>query len=323
MTRKRRLGRGLEALLNAGDEMVPGNVAVVEAGNAETAYSATGFANSHVEDDDNLEDRILHLSVYEIEENPFQPRREFNEPEIAALAESLKEHNLLQPIVVRIVEGRYQLISGERRLRAAIKANWRTIPARVREADDRLVSELAIVENLQRKDLNAIEKALSFRRYLDEHRCTQEYLAERLKLDRSTVANLMRLLELPAQIQDWICQGKIAGGHARALLPLGDEKIQIEFAEQIIKEGMAVRAVEAAVGELLAAEDSLAAGATDGYLKKRRTMDAQIESLEYELKQALGTKVKLKYGTRQKGQIIVYFTNSDEFDRIRGQLTGR
>ncbi len=135
----------------------------------------------------------INLSVFEIEDNPFQPRRVFSESEIASLAESLKEHDILQPILVRIVDGRYQLISGERRLRAAIKANWQTIPARVREADDRLVSELAIVENLQRKDLNPIEKAMSFRRYLDEHGSTQEDLANRLKIDRSTIANLMRL----------------------------------------------------------------------------------------------------------------------------------
>src|SRR5262245_28250687 len=145
---------------------------------------------------------IIYLNVYEIDDNPFQPRRDFSEPEIASLAESLKEHDMLQPILVRRVGERFQLISGERRLRAAIRAGWSTVPARVRDADDRLVAELAIVENLQRKDLNPVEKALSFKRYLDEHSCTQDDLAQRLKIDRSTIANLMRLLELPGCILD-------------------------------------------------------------------------------------------------------------------------
>jgi ParB family chromosome partitioning protein len=266
---------------------------------------------------------IVHLSVYEIEDNPFQPRRVFSEPEIASLAESLKEHDLLQPILVRIVDGRYQLISGERRLRAAIMANWQSIPARLRTADDRLVSELAIVENLQRKDLNPIEKALSFRRYIDEHQCRQDDLASRLKIDRSTIANLMRLLELPAPIQEALSNGTLSAGHARALLPLGDEQIQIEFADQIQREGLSVRAVEAAVGELIASEDVLSAGGAASLARKRRTVDKQIEALQQEFKAALGTKVKIKYGMRQAGQISIHFANPQEFERLQKILTGR
>jgi ParB family chromosome partitioning protein len=279
----------------------------------------------HYEPDhfDGVVDSVVHLNVHEIDENPFQPRRDFSESEIASLAESLKEHDILQPILVRVVDGRYQLISGERRLRAAIKANWTTIPARIREADDRLVSELAIVENLQRKDLNAIEKALSFKRYLEQHRCKTEVLAERLKIDRSTIANLIRLLELPAKIQDWLAAGQITAGHAKALLPLGDEKIQVEFAEQVIREGMTVRAVEAAVGELLAAEETIEGGAAMALTRRRRTMDAQIESLQQSLKQALGTRVKIKFGTKQNGQIIVHFANHHEFERLKALLERR
>ncbi len=199
MTRKKRLGRGLEALLNATRESFVGANSELER-STETPLSlvpreptvdgpesAGGAKTSD----------MVFLDVYEIDDNPFQPRREFSESEIASLAESLKTHDMLQPVLVREVNGRYQLISGERRLRAAIAAGWSQIPARIRHADDRLVAELAIVENLQRKDLNAIEKALSFRRYLTEHQATQEDLADRLKLDRSTIANLMRLLELP------------------------------------------------------------------------------------------------------------------------------
>jgi ParB family chromosome partitioning protein len=302
------LGRGLEALLNSTGDPVQGNLLLDEPSFEPTSRD---------------QDAVMHLNVNEIEENPFQPRRDFSESEIASLAESLKEHDMLQPILVRVVDGRYQLISGERRLRAAIKANWVTIPARIREADDRLVSELAIVENLQRKDLNAIEKALSFKRYLEQHRCKTEILAERLKIDRSTIANLIRLLELPVAIQEWIITGKITAGHAKALLPLGDEKIQVEFAEQIIREGMTVRAVEAAVGELLAAEETLDGGAAMGLVRRRRSMDAQIEALQQSLKQALGTRVKIKFGTKQNGQIIVHFANPHEFDRLRSLLESR
>ncbi len=305
MTRKKRLGRGLEALLNSTPEPAvaqPDPPVVVEANDNEGTSD------------------IVHLSVYEIEDNPFQPRREFSEPEIVSLAESLKEHDILQPILVRVVDGRHQLISGERRLRAAIHANWQTIPARIKHnADDRLVSELAIVENLQRKDLNPIEKALSFRRYIDEHNCTQEGLAGRLKIDRSTIANLMRLLELPRKIQEALSSSKITAGHARALLPLGDEQLQIEFSERIIRDGMSVRATETAVSEHIAAEDR---GGISTATRKRRKQNSQIQALEQELKLALGTKVAIKTGAGGRGKIVVNFKNHDEFDRIRQILNG-
>ena len=311
MTRKKRLGRGLESLLNSTIEHSAESVAVVD------QYVAPP-ANSQAPDSNQDRDTV-HLSVYEIENNPFQPRRVFSESEIGSLSESLKEHDLMQPIVVRIVDGRYQLISGERRLRAAIKANWQTIPARILQADDRLVSELAIVENLQRKDLNPIEKALSFRRYIDQHRCTQEDLAGRLKIDRSTIANLMRLLELPESIQEALQTGQISAGHARALLPLGDESLQTEFCEQIISEGMSVRAIERAVSERIRNEDSVG---RKTYSRKRRTLDSQIASLQSELKQALGTKIQIKQGTRQKGQIVIHYSNHAEFERLREMLMG-
>ena len=311
MTRKKRLGRGLENLLNTTREPEDGEtIAVAEAYTPPVA----DVPETVVEGD------VMHLSVYEIEDNPFQPRRVFGESEIASLAESLKEHDILQPILVRIVDGRYQLISGERRLRAAIKANWQTIPARLREADDRLVSELAIVENLQRKDLNPIEKALSFRRYIDEHHCTQEGLASRLKIDRSTIANLMRLLELPPPIQESLQTGQISAGHARALLPLGDEQIQIDFCDQIVKEGMSVRAVERAVTDKITAEDSFGISSAT---RKKRTRDRQIESLQQDLKSALGTKVLIKPGTKERGQIVIHYGNHAEFERLREILAGQ
>ena len=192
--------------------------------------------------------------------------------------------------------GRYQLISGERRLRAAKHAGWTTIPARVREADDRLVAELAIVENLQRKDLNPVEKALSFKRYLDEHRCTQDDLARRLKIDRSTIANLMRLWSCPAAILDGLRKGTITAGHARALLPLGDEHEQVALAERIEAEGLSVRDVERIVGEQVGEDDEprLPARSARPRQASSEPRSDQIASLEQEFRHALGTKVEIR-----------------------------
>ena len=310
MNKKKRLGRGLEALLS----VVSDSTAVSNEREAGTATVQPDIPSGGTTSD------IVHLSVYEIEDNPFQPRREFSESEISSLAESLKEHDILQPILVRIINDRYQLISGERRLRAAIQANWQTIPARIRVADDRLVAELAIVENLQRKDLNPIEKAMSFRRYIDEHGCTQEDLASRLKIDRSTLANLMRLLELPDVVQDCLSQGTISAGHARALLPLGEEAVQIEFCERIRQDQWSVRETERLVGDRIRDED-------DQQIIKikspgRRAPNAQIESIEKQLKLALGTRVRIRKGARGRGTIQIEFSSTEEFDRIRTQITG-
>lgn len=313
MNKKRRLGRGLEALLNAGWDTAEVQLNEEPEVPQTEIGSRSGVAESPRDPDS------LRLNVFEIEENPFQPRREFSESEIASLAESLKDHDILQPILVRMVQGRYQLISGERRLRAAIKAGWTTIPARIREADDRLVAELAIVENLQRKDLNPIEKGLSFRRYLDEHGCTQEDLAQRLKIDRSTIANLMRLLELPRAVQEMLQKGDLSAGHARALLPLGDEPLQVDFAERIRRDGISVRETEREVAELIEQEDS-GAGAFQT-VRKPKTRDAQIEALQQQLRLALGAKVTIRSTRSGRGKIVLSYSNHDEFLRLFEQLT--
>lgn len=331
--KQRRLGRGLEALLSAtpeatrspeqssSDPMV--EVAQVSRDElpmalrrANTPAAESAASQDVVGTDANIETsgKLFQLNVYEIDDNPFQPRRQFSEPEIASLSESLKEHDMLQPVLVRRIGQRFQLISGERRLRAAIQAGWSTVPAQIREADDRLVAELAIVENLQRQDLNPIEKALSFKRYIDEHDCKQENLASRLKIDRSTVANLMRLLDLPRVVQDALQSDLITAGHARALLPLPNDKTQIEFCNRIQAEGWSVRDTERLVKEHLA---SLGVSNTQKSKKKPRTKSDQIQSLENEMRMSLGTKVEIKQSTRGRGQIVVHFSNSEEFDRLR------
>lgn len=331
MSKDRRLGRGLAALLGSplNDEGLdlsspptasfsPEPAASPLPGAASTLSVFTGNEPEPSEPAAGL----LQLPVLEIEENPFQPRRDFSEAEIASLAESLKEHDMLQPVLVRRVEGRYQLISGERRLRAARQAGWATIPARVREADDRLVAELAIVENLQRQDLNPIEKALSFKRYVDEHKCTQDDLAKRLKIDRSTIANLMRLLELPQSVLDALRNGKITAGHARALLPLGDEREQNHFCNLIQIEGLSVRDIERLVSEKLAADEETTV-ATPGKPapKKKRSRSEQVAALEQEFRVALGTKVEIKPAANGRGKIVIHFGSHDDFDRLRDQLT--
>lgn len=320
MTKDKRLGRGLAALLGSDDERDEDYSAP-----AAEPTSRRKVAERDVDvvqpplDDYVSADQILLLGVEEVEPNPFQPRRTFGQSEIDALAESLKEHDQLQPILVRQVNGRFQLISGERRWRAAKKAGLSHIKAQVRTADDRLVAELAIVENLQRKDLNAIEKALSFKRYLDQHRCTQEDLGKRLTIDRSTIANLLRLLELPAAVQTALQESKITAGHAKALLPLGDERAQIEFSQRIQQEGMSVRATENEVQDRILAEDS---EPLEGQNKKpkTRTPNQQIASLEQELRNALGTKVDVRQTARGRGRFVIHFKNHDEFDRLHSYL---
>jgi ParB family chromosome partitioning protein len=261
----------------------------------------------------------LELQVDQVENNPFQPRRDFNQDEIASLAESIKNHQQLQPILVRVVDGKYQLISGERRLRATIHAGLKTIRAEVREADDRLVAELAIIENLQRKDLNPIEKALSFKRYIDEHQCKQDDLARRLSIDRSTIANLMRLLELPQQILAWLSAGEVSAGHARALLPIGDEQVQIRTAQKIMEETWSVRATESYVADLLKAEEDAETGrkVVNATRQKRRQVSPQIEAMQQEMRMIFGTKVEIKSSARGRGKITVHFSDADEFERLR------
>jgi ParB family transcriptional regulator, chromosome partitioning protein len=311
MNNQRRLGRGLEALL--GRPLGTPEAADVVQPPIETRGAAG-------------EGGLLQLHVYDIENNPFQPRREFDPTAIDELADSLEQHGMIQPLVVRRHGERYQLISGERRLRAAIKAGWQQVPVQVREADDRQMSEVAIVENLQRKDLNPLEKAKSFRQYLDRYGCTQEELAGRLNVDRSTIANLIRLLELPEAIHQAIHGGAITQGHARALLPLGDEREQLAFCQRIQEEGLSVRATEELVQQVIHHADLEPLAIVGGGpgparpSKPARRSHDQVAALEQELRLALGTKVDIKQKAGGRGQIVVHFTSHEEFERLRDYL---
>jgi len=350
VTKERRLGRGLEALLgrmpvgeaagtavaepgveHAGDDMAaPGGFGPrIDPPHGPTLAS---FAGASLQGASTQPPESPHrLAIERIDSNPYQPRVEFDPAEINALAESLVAHGLLQPIVVRPAGERFQLIAGERRLRAATQAGWSDVPVQIIAADDREMAELAIVENLQRKDLNPLEKAASFHRYLEEYGCTQEELAGRLKIDRSTIANLIRLLELPSAVQQQLHQGKITQGHARALLPLGDDREQIAFCKRIQAEGLSVRQTEALVQQTIDAADgdaddeAPAAAGVDlpaGKANSRKRTSPQLAALEQEFRKALGLKVSLKQSQRGRGTLTIQFRDHEEFEQLREYLCG-
>jgi ParB family chromosome partitioning protein len=263
------------------------------------------------------------LAAGSIDRNPYQPRTSFDEAEIADLCDSIRTHGFLQPIIVRRVEGRYQLIAGERRLRAAQMAGWDRVPVQIRDVADRQMAELAIVENIQRKDLNPIEKAASFHRYLEEYQCTQEELASRVNVDRSTIANLVRLLELPSEVKQMVLRGDLSAGHARALLPLGDEHEQVEFAKRIHKDSMSVRATEQAVIDHIRRADAQPLSIVDAEGNSRPSPiqpGQHLRDMEEQLRLALGSKVEIKQSAKGRGRITIHFASHEEFERLRAML---
>jgi ParB family chromosome partitioning protein len=315
---QRRLGRGLEALLGRSWDEPEAGAQEIEMAPAETVLDERAARDEHGQ---------LWLNCDAIERNPYQPRQTFEEAEIADLADSIRTHGILQPLVVRRVGDHYELIAGERRLRAAQAADWRQVPVQIREVDDRQMAELAIVENVQRKDLNAIEKAESFQRYIDQYQCTQEELASRVNVDRSTVANLIRLLDLPPDVKRMVMDGNISQGHARALLPLGDEQEQIRFAARIEMESWSVRTTEQAVQERIHSLDATVGEGLrivdeEGNSRPvEKPRNEQLASLEQELRTALGTKVALQQTAKGRGKITIHFQSHEEFERLRQRLT--
>jgi ParB family transcriptional regulator, chromosome partitioning protein len=336
VTKEKRLGRGLEALLGqlpgwtgtnppgpppAPSDAASSGPATIPIRRLDEVGSSpdSGREISTTENADGQPSGPAKLPISAIQHNPHQPRQDFDADDLQRLAESISAHGLLQPVVVRPFEGGYQLIAGERRLRAAGLAGWTEVPAVVIEADERQTAELAIIENMQRKDLNALEKAASFQRYLDQYGGTQEELAARLNLDRSTIANLIRLLELPSPVQDALRRGKITPGHARAILPLGEEREQVAFCERIQAEGLSVRQTEALIQEAIAAADGNSVGARTSTAPKRRSSD-HVAALEQEFHAALGARVKITHDSRGRGKVVIVFGSHEEFDQIRKHI---
>jgi len=320
VTKERRLGRGLEALLGISGQAPNGEMPSTEEGSVNSEGTADAVLPVTQDGDGQI---WLELNL--IERNPYQPRQQFDEAEIADLCDSIRAHGFLQPIVVRKLDGRFQIVAGERRYRAAQLANWERVPVQIREVDERQMAELAIVENVQRKDLNALEKAASFDRYLREYGCTQEELAARVHIDRSTVANLIRLLELPEEVKKRLSAGEISQGHARALLPLGDEDEQREFARRICEESLSVRATEQMVQDHIHRMDGQPLGVLDKEGNSRPAISPPNEHLaqmEEQLRLALGTKVDLRQSAKGRGKITIHFKSNEEFERIQAVLHG-
>lgn len=265
--------------------------------------------------EDGAQNEVLALDLASIHPNPFQPRRDFADGDLAELAASIREHGVVQPIIVRRHGDGYQIVAGERRYRASQQLALATIPAIVRTADDSAMLELALVENIQRSDLNSIELAHAYQGYLNRLGLTQEQAAERLGKSRSALANTIRLLDLPVEVQDMVSRGTLTMGHARALLALDDPIRQRTLAERIVADGWTVRDVERAVKEPVAAPVEPAPTPTEA----RTSADAHIADLEAQLRDHLGTKVHVK-DRGGPGKIVIEYFSRPECDRLLALL---
>lgn len=256
--------------------------------------------------------------------NPFQPRREFTPEQLAELEESIRQNGLLQPLVVRAArEGaadgaEWELVAGERRWRAVRRLGWAEVPVVVRELDDRAMLVLAIVENVQRENLSPLEEAAAYKRLMDEFSFTQAEVAESVGRERSTVANLLRLLSLPASVQGLLSRGELTMGHARALLGLEDEREIADLARTAAATGMTVRAVEERVRDRRPAKPRDAAAAAGA----PPSGDAHLRRLETELQRLFGTQVRIRVQQGQSGRIEIPFFNADDFQRVTDLLLG-
>lgn len=287
----RRLGRGLEALI------------------APVAEGSAGLRSA-----------MQALPISEIRPNPYQPRRQFGAEELAELEASLGSSGLLQPITVRPAEGGrgYELIAGERRLRAATNLGWTEIPAAIKEVDDRTLLTLALVENLQRADLNPIEEAEGYKRLIDEFELTQQQVADAVGKERTTVNNLLRLLTLPASVRRMVQEGKLSLGHARPLLALGEERPITDLARATVDEGLSVREVErrvmTAVPERRRPRRKKATSP--------RPQDSQARQLEDQLRRYLQTDVRLSLTGPEQGTISFSFYSGEDLERLLDLILG-
>ncbi|MDB5125109.1 MAG: chromosome partitioning protein ParB [Mucilaginibacter sp.] len=297
MTTEKRnaLGRGLSALLNDSENVYTNKNNLSEG----AEVTSMGSVND--------------IRLSEIEVNPFQPRTDFDEQALAELADSIKLQGLIQPITVRRLNAHsYQLISGERRFRASKLAGLTQVPAYVRTANDQQMLEMALIENIQRENLNAIEVAISFQRMIEECSLKQEELGERVSKNRSTVTNYLRLLKLPPAIQASIRDGQISMGHAKALITIEDPSKQIYIHQHIIKHGLSVRKTEDMVRELQQAPVKKES--------KQPAVSFQIQKIQDDLASKFSARVKLKMGGQGKGTIEIPFLSENDLSRILEML---
>lgn len=293
---KEALGKGIRSLLQSIDSDLK-----TPAGQLKTKVVETATATSRI-------------PITEIETNPKQPRRDFDENALKELAESIKMHDIIQPITVsRLPSGKYRLISGERRLRASKMAGLKDLPAYIRQANDVELLELALLENLQREDLNAMEVSLSYKRMMEELDYTQEQVAERMGKDRSTVANFIRLLKLPPDIQLAVRNGELSMGHARALINVDTVDRQLFIFKEIREKGLSVRQTESLVRNLYK---------QSGHVKKtsKSSLSPIYQKIEDNLASHFSTRVKLKNSKNGSGQIIIDYYSQEELNKILGLI---
>lgn len=296
MSKKVALGRGLSALLS--DTPTEEKLEVEVAGHNALNESANGSSG------------INEISVEEIETNPFQPRQYFDEEALNELAESIKVHGIIQPITVRrLARQQYQLISGERRFQASKRAGLKAIPAYVRTADDQQMLEMALIENIQRENLNPVEIALSYQRLISECNLKQEELGERVGKNRSTVTNYLRLLKLPPDIQIALRDNQISMGHARAIINVDNADSQLYIFKKTLQEDLSVRKVEELARELMTNHKELS--------KKNEPAPAnkEVHQLQTRLSSHFGTKVSVK-SDGKKGDIRIPFLSIEDLNRI-------
>ncbi|MGA9271165.1 MAG: ParB/RepB/Spo0J family partition protein [Lutimonas sp.] len=293
-TKKQALGRGLSALLSD---------------------SAQDINSIKDKDADKLIGNILEIELEAIEVNPFQPRTNFNEEALRELAGSIRELGVIQPITVRKMEGnQFQLVSGERRFRASKLIGLKTVPAYVRIANDQEMLEMALVENIQRKDLDPIEVALSYRQLIEEVKLTQEQLSIRVGKNRSTVTNFLRLLKLDPIIQTGIRDGFLSMGHGRALINIPDTDLQLQVYQKIIKDKLSVRQTEQLVKNVKSGKP------LDPTPAPKKELPEFVKNGVKDMSEYLGHKVEVKVSGKNKGKILIPFHSEEDFNRIRKLL---
>ncbi len=300
---KKALGRGLDALISSGIA----RTVVVEPSHVEvaTAPPLTGTGNG-----------IRYLALDHIERSRFQPRTEFDADQLRELADSIKQRGVVQPLLARPLgtdASRYELIAGERRWRAAREAGLTQIPALVRDASDQEALEIALIENLQREDLNAIEEARAYEQLASQFKLTQEQIAEKVGRSRAAVANALRLLGLPGEVQSWVADGRLSVGHAKAILGLVIAEEQRLVAERVLKRNLTVRETEQLV-EQLKGEAKVRVRALGAAAKP-----ASVLAIEERLQQRLGTHVSVHHG-KKKGRIEIEYYGNDDLARLLGIL---
>ena len=256
------------------------------------------------------------LKINEVEPNRNQPRKDFNEEKLKELADSISQHGIVQPIVVTKQDGYYEIIAGERRWRAAKLAGLKEVPVVIKEYTPQEIMEVALIENIQREDLNPVEEAKAYQHLIEEYNLKQEDVAKKVSKQRSTITNSIRLLKLEEPILQMLISGDLSSGHARALLAIDDKEKQIKLAEKIVSEKLSVREVEKLVKE---SSDKKKKPKE----KKKLSQDAIYEDLEEKLARAFGTKVKINRKNETQGKIEIEYYSTDELDAITGKLIHR